>query len=88
LVPTSYVTGSWLNDTLDSNIALQVNDPTTDDTGAGAGPNFQGDREARRFLSETSGVVENRPGLIESTNIDPLNENSNKGAPPDCLVRR
>ncbi|EIN08061.1 hypothetical protein PUNSTDRAFT_114445 [Punctularia strigosozonata HHB-11173 SS5] len=46
--------------------------------GAGAGPNFTGDREARRNFSQTAGVVEGRPGVIESTNIDPLNENSNK----------
>ncbi|KZT11614.1 uncharacterized protein LAESUDRAFT_741047 [Laetiporus sulphureus 93-53] len=47
-------------------------------TGAGEGPGFSGGREARRNFSKTAGVVEGRPGIIESANIDPLNENSNK----------
>ncbi|KAI0340114.1 hypothetical protein BDW22DRAFT_440084 [Trametopsis cervina] len=55
-----------------------VTDPTSEDTGAGAGPNFDGARQAQRNFSKTAGVVEGRPGIIESTNIDPLNENSNK----------
>lgn len=33
-----------------------------------------------------AGVVEAFPGIIESTNIDPLNEDSNKGG--ICLVPR
>ncbi|KAH9926138.1 uncharacterized protein B0H18DRAFT_1094758 [Fomitopsis serialis] len=57
---------------------VRVTDPTSDDVGAGAGPDFSGDREAARNFSKTSGVVEGRPGIIESANIDPLNENSNK----------
>ncbi|KZV70650.1 hypothetical protein PENSPDRAFT_664963 [Peniophora sp. CONT] len=55
-----------------------VNDPTTEDTGAGAGPNFEGHKQAQRNFAQTSGVVEGKPGIIESANIDPLNENSNK----------
>ncbi|ESK93053.1 hypothetical protein Moror_8956 [Moniliophthora roreri MCA 2997] len=55
-----------------------VTDPTTDDRGAGAGPNFEGDRMAARNFKQTAGVIEGRPGIIETTNIDPLNENSNK----------
>ncbi|KAH9890653.1 hypothetical protein C8Q73DRAFT_652508 [Cubamyces lactineus] len=55
-----------------------VNDPTTDARGAGAGDNFTGHREAQRNFSKSAGVVEGRPGIIETTNIDPLNENSNK----------
>ena len=47
--------------------------------GAGAGPGFDGHEQAARNFSQTAGVVEGRPGIIESTNIDPLNENSNKG---------
>ena len=47
--------------------------------GAGAGDNFDGDKQAARTFKETAGVVEGRPGIIETTNIDPLNENSNKG---------
>ncbi|KAH9929641.1 hypothetical protein B0H21DRAFT_109906 [Amylocystis lapponica] len=55
-----------------------VTDPTTDELGAGAGSNFTGHKEAARNFSATAGVVEGRPGIIKSTNIDPLNENSNK----------
>ncbi|KAI0654771.1 hypothetical protein C8Q70DRAFT_894382, partial [Cubamyces menziesii] len=55
-----------------------VNDPTTGARGAGAGDNFTGHREARRNFSQSAGVVEGRPGIIETTNIDPLNEDSNK----------
>ncbi|KAF9053607.1 hypothetical protein BDZ89DRAFT_1056191 [Hymenopellis radicata] len=35
------------------------------------------EREAARAYRETAGVIEGRPGIIESTNIDPLNEHSN-----------
>ncbi|KAH7923848.1 hypothetical protein BV22DRAFT_1067892 [Leucogyrophana mollusca] len=70
--PTSH---SQQSDPLASNF---VTDPTTENMGAGAGPNFQGHKEAQRTLKETAGVVEGRPGIIESSNIDPLNENSNK----------
>ncbi|KAI0831737.1 hypothetical protein BC628DRAFT_1415247 [Trametes gibbosa] len=55
-----------------------VTDPTSDVIGAGAGENFTGHKDAQRNFSRTAGVVEGRPGIIESTNIDPLNENSNK----------
>jgi len=68
-------TSSTTSDPLATNF---VTDPTTDVVGAGAGPNFEGHRQAQRTLKETAGVVEGRPGIIESTNIDPLNENSNK----------
>ncbi|KAK7466980.1 hypothetical protein VKT23_004043 [Stygiomarasmius scandens] len=60
-----------------------VTDPTTDDRGAGAGPTFEGDRMAARNFKQTAGVVEGRPGIIETSNIDPLNENSNKGMSRD-----
>ncbi|KAF7967676.1 hypothetical protein HWV62_33359 [Athelia sp. TMB] len=56
-----------------------VDDPTSDDRGAGAGPDFQGGAQAQRGLNATAGVV-GHDRTIESTNIDPLNENSNKGA--------
>lgn len=73
-----------------------MTDPTSSASGAGAGPNFAGGRDAARNFSQTAGVVEGRPGIIESTNIDPLNENSNKGStrystifcPADSCVRR
>ncbi|KAI0075835.1 hypothetical protein K474DRAFT_1663842 [Panus rudis PR-1116 ss-1] len=55
-----------------------VTDPTTDAKGAGASSNFTGHIDAQRNFKQTAGVVEGRPGIIESTNIDPLNENSNK----------
>ncbi|GJE98144.1 hypothetical protein PsYK624_143660 [Phanerochaete sordida] len=55
-----------------------VTDPTTDSFGAGAPSNFTGHEDAARNFRQTAGVVEGRPGIIESTNIDPLNENSNK----------
>ncbi|CAL1703660.1 unnamed protein product [Somion occarium] len=55
-----------------------VTDPTTDVRGAGAASNFTGHKEAQRNFSKTAGVVEGRPGVIETSNIDPLNENSNE----------
>ena len=66
----------------------QVPDPTTETRGAGAGENFAGGRDAARALGQLqtdkktagSGVVEGRPGIIESTHIDPLDEHSNDGA--------
>ena len=57
----------------------QVEDPTTDQLGAGAGAHFTGARDAARNFSQSAGVCEGRPGIIESSNIDPLNENSNEG---------
>ncbi|KAH9857685.1 hypothetical protein C2E23DRAFT_719930 [Lenzites betulinus] len=63
---------------LDPMTANFVTDPTSDVVGAGAGDNFTGHKDAQRNFSKSAGVVEGRPGIIESTNIDPLNENSNK----------
>ncbi|KIJ68924.1 hypothetical protein HYDPIDRAFT_105455 [Hydnomerulius pinastri MD-312] len=70
--PTSH---SMHADPLASNFAT---DPTTEERGAGAGANFQGHKEAQRSLNQTAGVVEGRPGIIESSHIDPLSEDSNK----------
>ena len=42
--------------------------------------NFDGDKQAARTFKQTAGVIEGRPGILETTNIDPLNENSNKGS--------
>ncbi|GJJ12233.1 hypothetical protein Clacol_006474 [Clathrus columnatus] len=50
-----------------------VTDPTDPTAGAGAGPNFNGGRDAKRALHAESGVVESNPEIIKSTNIDPLN---------------
>lgn len=47
--------------------------------GAGASSRFRGHEDAQKNFAQTAGVVEGRPGIIESANIDPLNENSNKG---------
>lgn len=58
-----------------------MRDPTTPSLGAGADPDrFDGHNQAKRTLEQAGGggVCEARPGIIESTNIDPLNENSNK----------
>lgn len=63
----------------------QVDNPTSDDLGAGAPANFEGGKQAKQTLNDTSGVIGHN-STIESTNIDPLNENSNKGKPhqPHC----
>ncbi|EJT97815.1 hypothetical protein DACRYDRAFT_58213 [Dacryopinax primogenitus] len=55
-----------------------VTDPTASKAGAGADPRIDYGETARRGMRVGQGVVEQRPGIIESTNIDPLNENSNK----------
>ena len=60
-------------------ITRQVTDPTSETRGAGAGANFTGDADAARNFKQTAGVVEGRPGIIESTHIDPLSEHSNDG---------
>jgi len=54
-----------------------VTDPTSSDRGAGAGPNFEGDKQAKRLFKETAGVIESEPGIIESTNVHPLRPDSN-----------
>jgi hypothetical protein len=61
-----------------------VEDPTTEDTGAGAEDNFVGHRMAKKALQPQAGVIEARPGIIETTDIDPLNHDSNKGALLRC----
>jgi len=54
-----------------------VDDPTTEDKGAGAGANFQGGAQAARSLRQTSGIKESSgSGIIETTHIDPLNDNA------------
>lgn len=55
---------------MDSNFVADPTDPTP---GAGAGPTFAGARDAKRALNAEGGVTESRPGIIESTNIQPLN---------------
>ncbi|KAF9793320.1 hypothetical protein BJ322DRAFT_996030 [Thelephora terrestris] len=53
-----------------------VEDPTTEEKAAGAGPNFQGHIQASNNFKNTAGVVEERPGVIESTHIEPLRDNA------------
>jgi len=55
-----------------------VDNPTSQDKGAGAGPKFQGGSQAARSLKQTSAVKEGSSGIIETTHIDPLNDNPNK----------
>ncbi|KAI0350233.1 hypothetical protein OH77DRAFT_1093049 [Trametes cingulata] len=55
-----------------------VTDPTSEARGAGASDNFTGHKDAQRNFNQSAGVVEGRPGIIESTHIDPLSETSNK----------
>ncbi|KAJ7172561.1 hypothetical protein C8R46DRAFT_154801 [Mycena filopes] len=54
-----------------------VTDPTTEERGAGAGPNFEGDKAAKRAFKQTAGVIESQPGIIETTNVHPLRPDSN-----------
>jgi len=55
-----------------------VEDPTTDERGAGAGPGFQGHIQARKNFRDTAGVIEGRPGIIESTHIEPLRDGASE----------
>jgi len=48
-----------------------VKDPSKDAHGVVSGGNIHGYREAKRSMA---GVVEARPGIIESCNIDPLHK--------------
>ncbi|KAK0459660.1 uncharacterized protein EV420DRAFT_1537082 [Desarmillaria tabescens] len=38
---------------------------------------FKGDRQAARAMRQLAGVIEARPGIIESTHIAPLNDDPN-----------
>lgn len=51
---------------------MQVDDPTSTEKGAGAGGTFAGGKDAKTALNAQAGVVESRPGIIESSNIEPL----------------
>ncbi|KAJ7740690.1 hypothetical protein DFH07DRAFT_838779 [Mycena maculata] len=54
-----------------------VTDPASEERGAGAGPTFEGDKNAKRLFKQTAGVIEGEPGIIESTNVHPLRPDSN-----------
>jgi len=62
----------------DTRAANFIDDPTTGERGAGAPSNFTGDRAAKKAMLAQAGVIESQPGIIETTNIDPLNQDSNK----------
>ncbi|KAF7295003.1 G-patch domain-containing protein [Mycena indigotica] len=51
-----------------------VTDPTTSDRGAGAGPNFEGDKQARRILKDSTGYADK---ILETTAVHPLRPDSN-----------
>ncbi|KAJ6630711.1 hypothetical protein B0H10DRAFT_1774422 [Mycena sp. CBHHK59/15] len=69
--PTS---SSMLTNPMDTNF---VTDPTTEERGEGAGPTFEGDKQAKRLFKESAGVIEGQPGIIETTNVHLLREDSN-----------
>ena len=50
----------------------QAKHPSTKQKHAGAGDQSASSRQARHAMKEAAGVIEGRPGIIESTNIDPL----------------
>ncbi|KAL0579946.1 hypothetical protein V5O48_002030 [Marasmius crinis-equi] len=55
-----------------------INNPTNEqDLGVGQ-EHIPGTNTQAATEKQQAGVVEARPGIIESSNIDPLNENSNK----------
>jgi len=62
-------TKSGTTDALASNF---VDNPTTPSKGAGAGAHFKGHLHAKRAMKEHYGFIESHPGIIETTNIDPL----------------
>jgi hypothetical protein len=61
------------------NFSLQADDPISEEFGAGAGSNFRGFEDAQKNFQQTAGVIEGRPGIIETTDLDPLKETSNQG---------
>lgn len=58
-----------------------ANAPNSSSFGAGSGPDFQfqePESNAQRGRIGRAPIAERPSGILESTNIDPLNENSNK----------
>jgi len=51
-----------------------VDNPASDEKGAGASKKFTGHRMAKKAMMAEAGVIESQPGIIESTNIAPLNK--------------
>ncbi|CUA76758.1 hypothetical protein RSOLAG22IIIB_02230 [Rhizoctonia solani] len=59
-----------------------VTNPTSDEAGAGAGPGFQGGKDAEQALKHAAGVVEAHPGILEGAKIAPLSDEEPEfGAP-------
>jgi hypothetical protein len=57
-----------------------MNNPIMPTTGAGGPSSYEAQKHAARQIKKAqAGVIEARPGIIETTNIDPLNEHSNDG---------
>ncbi|KAF8295665.1 hypothetical protein DL93DRAFT_2068381 [Clavulina sp. PMI_390] len=54
-----------------------IKNPMSEEMGAGAGPDFNGGRDAKKSMRAEAGVVEGAPGIIESSTIDPLDPNRN-----------
>ncbi|KAL4076978.1 hypothetical protein V8B97DRAFT_1361800 [Scleroderma yunnanense] len=53
----------------------KVTVPITQERGRSA--EFRSDRDAKRAMRRYSGVIEGHPGIIESTHIEPLDEDYN-----------
>ncbi|KAF4615276.1 hypothetical protein D9613_003012 [Agrocybe pediades] len=73
--PTSSASG-----TTNPIMANFVDNPTTPSVGAGAGSDFNGHEDAKRSLQNPAGVVEARPGIIEYSNVAPLDKDDKGGA--------
>jgi len=61
------------------NVSNFIDNSAGNERGAGASKNFTGDRMAKKSMRAEAGVIESQLGIIETTNIDSLNQNSNKG---------
>jgi len=60
------------------NVSNFIDNSAGNERGAGASKNFTGDRMAKKSMRAEAGVIESQLGIIETTNIDSLNQNSNK----------
>ncbi|KAG8997029.1 hypothetical protein FRB95_002091 [Tulasnella sp. JGI-2019a] len=49
-----------------------VDHATSSEVGAGARANFAGGKDAKATLRAASGVIEPRPGIVESSKTEPL----------------
>lgn len=65
-----------------------MDDLTTEEKVAGAGPNFQGHVQPAKNSKRTAGVIEGRPGIIKSIHIDPLTRDGASGQQCTTLSAR